>query len=243
MCQVSGYVTTLALSNTPLLTRICSVYTTEFSKEGRSMPYLRVGDPDTGEEISDSNLIIERLAKDFEVSDSKLSTFEKAVTHTSVRMIEEHLCQIGFYFRYGLNMKAFVDSLHLEDRWDESLEMWVRFQPNATIDKTRKRGLLRHSDETLWSMSNDDIQALSDMLGDGEYFFGGLPTLIDCTVFGHLSQFLWLPLDFPQKAYIKERCPNLVRFMTRFREQYWPDWESRCKKQSNQKVARSSSSS
>ena len=100
MCQVSGYVTTLALSNTPLLTRICSVYTTEFSKEGRSMPYLRVGDPNTGEEISDSNLIIERLAKDFEVSDSKLSTFERAVAHTSVRMIEEHLCQIGFYFRY-----------------------------------------------------------------------------------------------------------------------------------------------
>lgn len=74
------------------------------------------------------------------------------------------------------------------------------------------------------------------MLGDGPYFFGkASPTVLDCTVFGHLSQFLYIPIDFPQAQYMKDECPNLVTFVERFRETYWPDWESKCERQRNSK--------
>jgi len=57
--------------------------------------------------------------------------------------------------------------------------------------------------------------------------------LVDCAIFGHLSQFLYIPMDFPQKAYLKEKCPFLLQFMENFRLDYWPDWDVKCTKKPN----------
>ena len=72
------------------------------------------------------------------------------------------------------------------------------------------------------------MDALSTLLGDKPFFNGEFPTTIDCTIFGHLVQFVYLPLDIPQKAYIKENCPNLAQFVDRMRETFWPDWQELC---------------
>lgn len=216
-----------------------TIYTTKFSSKF-SMPYCRFGGEAEGEEVSDSNVIIERLQKEHKVTDQELSPMDRAVIHTVIRMLEEHTAQIGFYYRYGLDMKAFVEKLEIADRWGQGQKftnMWLGFQPDATKEKTKKRGLLRHDDEEIWKFSNDDLKALSDMLGDHAFFFGrDQPSLADCAVFGHLSQFLWIPIDFPQQKYLKEQCPNLVRFVEHFRSQYWPDWEECCQKKPNQKL-------
>ena len=66
----------------------------------------------------------------------------------------------------------------------------------------------------------------SDYLGDKKYFFGDVATTIDCTLFGHLAQFLYIPLDFPQKSYMNSKCPTLVAYVGRFKEQYWKDWDN-----------------
>lgn len=97
----------------------------------------------------------------------------------------------------------------------------------------KHRGLLsRHTDDELWSFCNDDLKAISDMLGENnqsKYFLGSdRPTLADCAVFGHVSQFLWMPLDFPQKKFLHDECSNLVRFMEDFRTDFWPDWDELC---------------
>ena len=103
----------------------------------------------------------------------------------------------------------------------------------------RSRGLTRHSNEELWKFSNDDLKALSVLLGSQTYFFGTTTTLLDCTVFGHLVQFLYIPIDFPQKAYLKNECMNLVEFVERFRQTYWPDWEQKCEPVRNVKYLNS----
>lgn len=218
-----------------------TIYTTKFSSRF-SMPYCKFGAcPESGEEVSDSNVIIERLRQEYEVTDKDLSPMDRAVTHTIIRMLEEHTAQIGFYYRYGLDMKSFIDQLEISDRFGQSsafTDRWLQTQPGITKEKTKKRGLSRHNDEEIWNFSNDDFQALSDMLGDKNFFFGeDEPSLADCAVFGHVSQFLWIPMDFPQQKYLKEQCPNLVRFMEDFRTVYWPDWEECCKKKPNQKLA------
>ena len=64
--------------------------------------------------IADSNVIIARLATLFEVeaAEHRASTPEqRAIAHAATRMVEEHLAQVGFYYRYGLHMPEFYDAL------------------------------------------------------------------------------------------------------------------------------------
>eukprot|EP00536_Pseudo-nitzschia_multiseries_P018708 jgi/Psemu1/316195/fgenesh1_kg.2945_\ len=83
-------------------------------------------------------------------------------------------------------------------------------------------------------MATEDLKALETLLSDNKYFFGqSHPSTIDCTVFGHLSQILYIRMDFPQQKYLKESCPNLLRFMEYFRQTHFPDWEIICQKKPN----------
>jgi len=210
------------------------------------VPWIILDDKETGTAIPDSNVILSKVQEelrcrqqqqeehDHSYSESSLTTSQRATTHMLIRMLEEHLAQIGFYYRYGLHMDDFLKVLDIADRWPDGVsERWGNVQPDITKTKTRYRGLTRHSDEELWEFANDDIRYISELLGDNEdknaYLMGGdKPTLADCAVFGHLAQFLWIPLDFPQKKFIQEECPNLVSFMNRFRDEYWPDWDDLC---------------
>lgn len=216
------------------------VYTSKFGHKG-TIPYLKVGDT---KEVCDSNVIVDYLRERHETTDSKLTNEQRAVTHAMLRMLEEHTAQIGFYYRYGLNMDEFFSVLDVANRMFSAdiatkgamiAAAFCRLMPAATLKKSKCRGLTRHSNEELWGFSNDDLNALSVLLGSQTYFFGTTPTLLDCTVFGHLVQFLYIPIDFPQKAYLKKECINLVEFVERFRETHWPDWEQKCEPVRNTK--------
>eukprot|EP00531_Pseudo-nitzschia_arenysensis_P013131 CAMPEP_0116146168 /NCGR_PEP_ID=MMETSP0329-20121206/17017_1 /TAXON_ID=697910 /ORGANISM="Pseudo-nitzschia arenysensis, Strain B593" /LENGTH=188 /DNA_ID=CAMNT_0003641891 /DNA_START=599 /DNA_END=1165 /DNA_ORIENTATION=- len=104
--------------------------------------------------------------------------------------------------------------------------------------KAAARGFKRYSSpDVVWAMSCEDLQALEDLIDsnkDKNFFFGRPhPGVLDCTVFGHLSQFLYIDLDFPQKIYLKEKCPCLMHFMENFKQAYFPDWETLCERQPN----------
>ena len=207
------------------------------------MPYCKFGEnQETGVEVSDSNVIIDLLQQQHTTTDLTLSPMNRAIAHTIIRMLEEHTAQVGFYYRYALQIREFVDVLEIGDRFGNPpafTQRWMEKQPSWTKEKTKIRGLTKHSDEALWKFSFDDLKALEDILGDDkQFFFGSVPTLVDCAVFGHVSQFLWIPIDFPQQAFLKEQCPNLVRFMEHFRSTYWHDWEECCQKKPNQKYAK-----
>jgi len=205
------------------------VFGAAFGSKGM-IPYIKFDDKENGEEVPDSNVIINHFKQTrLKDEESFLSAEQRAMSHAVNRMLEEHTIQVCFYYRYGLHMSAFLKALDIEHRFREGMaERWERGQPEHTRNKTKMRGLTRHTDEELWGFSNDDIQAISDYLGKKKYFFGDRPTTADCTIFGHLSQFLWIPIDFPQKEYMKKNCPNVVEFMNRFKKEYWPDWEELC---------------
>ena len=77
-------------------------------------------------------------------------------------------------------------------------------------------------------MSFRDIDALSLLLGEKSYMFGNMPTSLDCMVFGHLAQFLYIPIGFPQEKYIRENTSNLVMLVERMKAELWPDWDQMC---------------
>ena len=42
-------------------------------------------------------------------------------------------------------------------------------------------------------------------------------------------QFLYIPMDFPQKEFIRSQCPNLMEFADRMKAELWPQWDQMCK--------------
>jgi len=171
--------------------------------------------------IADSNVIIARLITLFAASvDIKLLTPEqRAIAHAATRMVEEHLAQTGFYYRYGLHMPEFYDVLSVEDRLFNGLPRgrgWRAYQPAATLKIIAARRLASpqgHSDEELWGFANDDLAALEALLGGRDFFFGAHASALDCAVFGQLIQFMDIPMSFPQQSFLKQHCPNLILFV------------------------------
>ena len=213
------------------------ISTFKFSPKGQ-IPYIRLNSPD-GPLIADSNFIIKYLSKKFgidEVERNLLSSNERAIAHAFTRMIEEHTTQIGFYYRYGLNMEKFCNAV-IPFNWFNIngtltlkgrlfLKFWKFIQPIGIKKKMQYVSYGRHADEEKWTISHQDIQSISDYLGNKKFIFGDTPTLLDCTFFGHFAQLLYIPLDFPQKAYMDENCRNIVEYVERFKELYWKDWSA-----------------
>jgi len=231
-------------------------YTTSFGKNG-TIPYLRIFDGDQDiksdhfEEISDSNQIIACFLKytDFDTSqcEENMTKEQKAISHSCLRMLEEHTSQTGFYYRYNRHMPTFCEATELRERvfmgdtngiGNFIFRMLSKGMVKGWEKKAKVRGFVRYSSpDVVWAMACEDLQALEDLLAstqDQNYFFGrSHPGVLDCTVFGHLSQFLYIAMDFPQKTYLEENCPCLLRFMEHFKQTHFPDWETLCERQPN----------
>lgn len=89
-------------------------------------------------------------------------------------------------------------------------------------------GIGRHNTQEIYDLGKEDLTSLSLLLADKDYFFGTEPHLLDCVAFAHLAQFVYIPFDNIDQ-WITENHPNLIAFVNRVRERYWPDWERSCK--------------
>jgi glutathione S-transferase len=67
-----------------------------------------------------------------------------------------------------------------------------------------------------------DIQALSDFLGDKEYFFGNQTTILDATAHAILANFIKVPMDSPLRTKATELA-NLVSFSDRMTAKFYPE--------------------
>lgn len=215
------------------------VGTFQFSPKGQ-MPYIRLNNQLNGPLIADSNFVIQFLTKKLGLlennnnSQYRLTKEQYATSHAFTRMMEEHTSQIGFYYRYALNMDQFCLAV-IPNGWFSNhgrvvggwlmSKLFPVMMPLGFKKKMRYISFGRHSDEEKWTISCQDIQSISDFLGDKKFMFGDDATTLDCTLFGHLAQFLYIPMEFPQKVYMRENCGNIVEYVERFKELYWKDWD------------------
>jgi len=76
----------------------------KFGSKGQ-IPYIELN----GEEIPDSNVIIARLKAHFGLDpDSDSSSTDLAMGHAATGLVENHLAQVGFHYRYGHHMGSFL---------------------------------------------------------------------------------------------------------------------------------------
>jgi glutathione S-transferase len=79
--------------------------------------------------------------------------------------------------------------------------------------------------EEAQSIGKNNLVALSNWLGNKPYMMGASPTPLDCTAFGFLVVGLY---NFPEDHFLRkviQDLPNLVAYVRRMKEQYWPDWD------------------
>jgi len=177
---------------------------------------------DNGGRIGDSQFIVEYLKDTYGDSvDAHLTPEERAVSNAMQRLIENHLGWAFVYARFGKR----------DQNWEENKRaLFGKLPPVArrlVAAYARRRmlkamwghGMGRHSEEEIYRLGREDLDSLSDFLGEKRWFMGEKPTTLDCSAFGLLANILWVPIESPLKEHLNA-LTNLTSFCDRVRVGY-----------------------
>ena len=183
------------------------------------LPYIE----DDGKAIADSNFIIEHLKeKHGDTMDAELNQEQKAVSRAFLKMLDENL-----YW-------CLVHSRWIGEGWPVVKETFFgsmpfpmkQIIPGIAQKRTRKslylHGLGRHSDQEILDIAKKDLTALSDYLGNKDYFLINKPTTLDIAAFAFLAELI-VPTMKTKLSDMAKTYDNLVRFVDRMKKQFYPE--------------------
>lgn len=192
-----------------------------WSKFGQ-IPFIELN----GEQIADSNIIIQTLQRRFDKGDNDLTPEQEGVARAFMMMLENQTVFSCSYFRFveaGNNFYKMWEFLNEEDR-----QKYEREYPKIFKERMEHHGIAKHEVSDIYDFGCKDFQAVSDFLGKKRFIFGENMTTLDCYLFAHIAQIFYIPIDYPHKPFIKDRCANLLDYVVRIKEKIWPDWEEVC---------------
>ena len=107
-------------------------------------------------------------------------------------------------------------------------KLFFKYYFKPSIKKYRwGHGIGRHSAEEIRHIGACDLRAMSTMLGDKQYFMGDEPTRVDATMFGFLCMLIFgMPAEASSHKLLNNELQNLVKYVYRMKERFWPDWDS-----------------
>ena len=85
------------------------------------------------------------------------------------------------------------------------------------------QGVLTNSEADINQLIDDDLAALSSILGDKPYFLGSSPSAADASAFGTLENYLYDGNDATPIPSMVRKYSNLVRFVDLVRADYYSD--------------------
>merc|ERR550517_1249358 len=93
------------------------------------------------------------------------------------------------------------------------------------LKKVRANGMGVHTAEEIDNFGKKDLQTLSEMLGEKEFFFGAEPAMLDMVVFSHVAQLVMVDKECscPLRDYLEADCKNLVGLVNRMKNRCWGD--------------------
>ena len=182
------------------------------------LPYIE----DDGQVIADSAFILEHLKRKYgDPLDGALTPEQRATSHAFIKMMDENLYWCVVHSRW-IDPALWPTIRH---SFFGAMPLPARIMVPVLAQRQVKQalhmhGLGRHSAEDILGIAKRDLTALSDFLGEKEYFHGAGPTTLDTTAYGFLAGIIIPPfqcaLSDAARGY-----PNLVRFVERFRERYY----------------------
>ena len=183
------------------------------------LPYIKDGDDVMG----DTTFIIRHLeSKHDGVLDGHLSSEQKGAAHGLIKMIDENLYWTMVYSRWALDHNWIIVKGLFFGSLPFPLKIFVPNMVRKNLLKTlHGQGIARHSAAEVAEIGGWDLAALSDFLGDKQYFFGDRPSSLDAAAFGILSQMILLD-TFTAPVFDKARTfKNLVDFTNRIQDKYF----------------------
>lgn len=175
-----------------------------------------------GEEIGDSQLIIEKLGskygKDYS---SDLTPEQYAIAHAMRVMVDEHLLWCLVVWRYIVDGGA---SISICMKFPVFFRILIPVFRRKVKKAVWMQGIGRHSFSEVEEIGRKDLSALSAFLGENTYLMGDKATEVDCAAFGMLSQIIWNSPNSPYLKMLDTEFTNLHAYCQRVKEEFWPDW-------------------
>ena len=183
-----------------------------------------------GQELTDSQLILEYLSRYFEKDlDGRLDDTDRAIARMTRVMVEERYYWCGALERYregqGLKDKELFAPFPFVPRF---LDGFIKGRvAKGFIKNGNAHGVGRHSVDTLRKFGLGDLEAVSEILGTDDYFFGGSePCVLDITVFSFVCMIMFCsPETSVYQRKVEEDLVNLKEHMLRMKRRFWPDWD------------------
>ncbi|CAL4135278.1 unnamed protein product [Meganyctiphanes norvegica] len=175
-----------------------------------------------GEEISDSQLIIERLGEKYNKNFSiNLTPEQLAVARAFQIMNDEHLYWGLIVWRYVIDAgHAFVQCFEVPFIFNVFLPFLLRKYKSMALTQ----GIALHGNDEIEHIIEEDLEAISVYLGDKPFLMGSEPCEVDCAIFGMMAQIVWNSPGSPYLRMIEVQYPNLNSYCQRMKERFWPDW-------------------
>ena len=177
----------------------------------RKMPVLRVGE----QLIPDTAHIQTYLENEHQIDfDSGLSTQQRAIGKACQRMIEHHLYFINAHFRWTEHGEAVKDAF-FEDA-PKLMRNFVFKMVRKDINKMiYLQGLGRQTRSEMLAFADEDLSALSTVLGEKKFLLDDTPTSFDASLYGALHGMIDGDLDTATKPLV-QKYDNLVAYCDRF---------------------------
>ncbi|OWF39913.1 failed axon connections homolog [Mizuhopecten yessoensis] len=190
------------------------------SQKTGKVPFLEYN----GEEVSDSEFILEFLSKEKNFDMHKGLTAEQiGVGRAFQKMAEENTYWCFVADRWVLDknntaLKEFGIPRYLWGRMQGKIRTMIHAQ-----------GLGRHTPEEIRHIMSNDLTALSYFIGSKKFLFGDEACKFDCAIFGILAEIRWASFGGFGTSVIKQ-YPNLCDYCERMKKTFWPDWEEMIKR-------------
>jgi glutathione S-transferase len=179
---------------------------------------------DNGVVIGDTELILAHLERTRGVTiDRDLDANTRAHAHVFRESLEEHFHQI---FEYELIVHdAGFPVLGAALAQHIPMEILQQMGPGLQAHLKShlfERGILRHGVEDIDAKGRADVDAMVQILGDKNWFFGDRPTKADASAFGLLALLMKSELPTPTATYARSQ-PTLVKFVERTLAHFFPE--------------------
>ncbi len=198
-----------------------------FKSPKGKMPYIEDTGPangTSGKIIADSTFIIDYLKATYgDKLDANLTPRQRALGVVIQRTIEESLYWPVVYSRW-------IEDVGYETVKEAAFSR-MKFPLRQIVPVMARRGLRkelyeqgtgRHSRDEIYAIGCRDVVALSELLGDQQFFLGDEPTSIDATGYGFFANLLWVNIDLPIRQQA-QKLPNLEAYCRRVKVRYFSD--------------------
>ncbi|KAF0308206.1 Failed axon connections [Amphibalanus amphitrite] len=176
-----------------------------------------------GEELSDSELIMDYLTKHFNNPiPEQLTPAQHGVGRAVQVMLDEHTTlAVG---RKRRILEQMGNSIYCFLKVYRSECVFKKLFVSLIKKKLYVRGMSEYSEEEALFFLYRELRALEDVMGDKPFLLADAPSTYDAAVFAQLTQVL-LGCAPEVERYVRENHAVLVGYHERMKAKYWPDWQ------------------